>query len=195
MECVRFVSIMQIVTYPHPCLRCKSIEVKPSVEVDKLIETMFAAMYAAKGLGLAANQLGYPWQIIVMNPTHNPVQKNKELVFCNPKIIKTGNRYTTGIEGCLSLPELFRQVTRPSSVYFEAMLPTGEIIKREYAGLLGRCFQHEFDHLQGVLFIDKLVDKQCEGVNDYLSILTGRSSKELLQEQTEQMNKLRGNNA
>lgn len=181
---------MNIVSYPHPALLMKSVEVKPSKQIDDLIVQMFTEMYRSKGIGLAANQLGYPWQVIIMNPTGDATQTNKELVFLNPKIVKYSTRTAEGVEGCLSLPTLYRKVTRPRSIQFEALLPNGKPIKGEYSGNVGRCMQHECDHLQGVLFIDHLDEQNRHGVSEYLNKLMEQSSVELREQQNKDLQTL-----
>lgn len=183
---------MTIVSYPHPALFVKSVEVQPSKQVDELIAQMFSAMYESKGIGLAANQLGYPWQVIVMNPTSDPSLPKKELVLLNPRITKRSARMTEGTEGCLSLPTLYRKVTRPHSVFFEAISQTGKPIKGEYSGVVGRCLQHEWDHLQGILFTDHLNEQESKGVQEYLDGLMLRSSPELRRQQMQELQKFRG---
>lgn len=178
---------MNIVSYPHPALNVVSVEVTPSRQVDDLIAKMFESMYASQGIGLAANQLGYPWQVIVMNITGDPTQSHKELVFLNPKITKRSARTAEGVEGCLSLPRLYRKVVRPHSVFFEATLPSGKPIKGEYSGTVGRCLQHECDHLQGILFTHYLHGQERTGVDLYLDELTKQSSEALREQQEQQM--------
>jgi peptide deformylase len=111
-------------------------------------------MYRAKGVGLAANQVGLPLRIFVVNEASDP-DEGDELVFINP-VLSRPKGTSTREEGCLSLPELYGDVTRPERVYVQAYNLQGELFEAELSGLLGRIVQHETDHLDGVLFIDRL---------------------------------------
>lgn len=148
---------MQIVPYPHPTLRYKS---KPIRRVDadlkKIVSEMFDLMYQAKGVGLAANQVDLPLRIFVANEASDP-DEGEELVFINPVLSKPKGTATRE-EGCLSLPELYGEVTRPDRIHVQAYNLQGELFEGELSGLLGRIVQHETDHLDGVLFIDRLTE-------------------------------------
>lgn len=146
---------MQIVTYPHPALRHKS---KPIRRVDAdlkaMIGRMFELMYEAQGVGLAANQVDLPLRIFVMNEKADP-DEGEEMVFINPVLTKPkGNEVRE--EGCLSLPETYGDVMRPERIQVEAYDLRGELFRAELSGMLGRIVQHETDHLDGVLFTDRL---------------------------------------
>ena len=146
---------MQIVTYPHPTLRHKS---KPIRRVDAdlkaMVREMFALMYEAQGVGLAANQVDLPLRLFVVNEKADP-DKGEELVFINPVLSRPkGNE--TKEEGCLSIPETYGDVMRPEKIQVEAYNLNGELFEGELSGLLGRIVQHETDHLDGVLFPDRM---------------------------------------
>jgi len=146
---------LQIVTYPHPALRHKS---KPIRRVDAdlkaMIGRMFELMYEAQGVGLAANQVDLPLRIFVMNEKADP-DEGEEMVFINPVLTKPkGNEVRE--EGCLSLPETYGDVMRPERIQVEAYDLRGELFRAELSGMLGRIVQHETDHLDGVLFTDRL---------------------------------------
>jgi peptide deformylase len=148
---------MKIVHYPHPALRHK---VKPILSIDKEVRLaagqMLELMYAAKGLGLAGNQVAYPYQLIVINPTPDDPERKNEMVLINPVILEhRGN--IEGEEGCLSFPELFQKVRRFKHVKVQAYNLEGKLIEIvPNTDLCSRLLQHEIDHLAGVLFIDKM---------------------------------------
>ena len=147
---------MEIVKYGHPCLRRKSTpltEISP--ELKATVKRMFALMYEARGIGLAANQVGLPFRFFIVNPTADPEQPDEEMVFINPEIIrKKGN--VEGDEGCLSLPELYGPVPRAEEIVVEAFDLEGQGFEMECSDLMARVVQHENDHLDGVLFIDRM---------------------------------------
>lgn len=147
---------MQIINYPHPTLRHKS---KPLRRVDaalyEMVREMFDLMYEANGIGLAANQVDLPFRLFVVNPEGDPEEKDQEHVFINPVLSKAKGGEEAE-EGCLSLPKLYAPVRRSKTIVVEAFNLSGEKISGELDGLLGRVVQHETDHLDGVLFIDRL---------------------------------------
>ena len=147
---------LKIVQYPHPALRFKA---KPVTSIDKefhlRIGRMFELMYEAKGLGLAANQVAIPHQFLVLNITGDPSQKELEEVFINPVIVERKCTVDDS-EGCLSFPGLYQRVRRAKSVKVQAYNIKGEAVEIEATGLASRAWQHEIDHLNGVLFVDKM---------------------------------------
>lgn len=147
---------MQIVHYPHPSLRWKSSDVtRIDSELRAVVAEMFELMYAAQGIGLAANQVGLPLRLFIMNPSGDPEQKDSEFVFINPEITsRKGSE--VGEEGCLSLPELYGDVRRADSIVVEAFDLDGQSFEMDVDELPARVVQHESDHLDGVLFIDRL---------------------------------------
>ena len=149
---------MQIVTYPHPALRWKS---KPIHTIDAAlkatVQRMFELMYEHDGVGLAANQVALPYRVFVMNPTGDPEQKDAEIVFLNPEIVRR-NGSVEGEEGCLSLPKLYGQVRRAEQIVVEAFDLRGREFQYTLTELPGRVVQHEYDHLDGVLFIDRMTE-------------------------------------
>ena len=146
---------MQIVTYPHPTLRHKSKPIRRvDAELKALVSQMFDLMYQAQGVGLAANQVDLPLRIFVVNEEADPAE-GEEMVFINPVLSKPkGNEEKE--EGCLSLPETYGDVMRPEKIHVEAYNLQGELFQADLSGLLGRIVQHENDHLDGVLFTDRL---------------------------------------
>lgn len=147
---------MKIVHYPHPSLRHTA---RPLTTIDKKVHLavgeMFDLMYGANGLGLAATQVALPFQLLVMNITGDPEQKEAESVFINPVIIERKGSMEDS-EGCLSFPGLFQKVRRAKTVKVEAYNLKGEKVEIVASDLAARAWQHEIDHLNGVLFIDKM---------------------------------------
>ena len=128
---------------------------------------MLELMYEAQGVGLAANQVGLPYQLLVMNPTGDREQKEEEYVFINPVIQKRGGGMKEFEEGCLSFPDLHLTIARPDEITFQAIGPDGRPAVYHWKGFPARVVQHETDHLAGVLYVDlvsaveklKLADK------------------------------------
>lgn len=147
---------MQIVHYPHPALRYKSVDVR---QIDgtlrKVVRRMFELMYEANGIGLAANQVGLPFRFFLVNLAGRPGNDDEELVFINP-IIKKRKGDVVGEEGCLSLPGLFGDVHRANEIVVEAFDLTGQGFSMELDDLPARVVQHESDHLDGILFTDRM---------------------------------------
>lgn len=151
-------SELEIVLYPHPALRWKS---KPVKHVDRPLRAavgrMFELMYEAEGVGLAANQVALPYQLFVLNVTADANQTDQEQVFINPAIVKrTGSQ--EGEEGCLSVPKLYGPVRRAKRVEVVAFDLEGNELHIQAEDLPARAIQHEIDHLQGTLFIDRMTE-------------------------------------
>lgn len=146
---------MRIVHYPHPALRHPAASV---TNIDKRLRRqvgeMFELMYDAKGLGLAAPQVAMPVQLLVMNVEGDPSRKDAERVYVNPVITKRQGTLD-GDEGCLSFPGLYAKVKRAKRITVQAYDLEGKLVTVEAADLEARAWQHEIDHLNGVLFIDK----------------------------------------
>ncbi len=147
---------MQIVEYPHPALRYRS---KPLKKVDAalraIVTEMFELMYQAKGIGLAANQVDLPYRLFIVNLTSDPQQQDQQWVFLNP-VISRRQGMGEAEEGCLSFPGLYAQVARSEKIVVSAYGLDGAEINEELDGMLARVVQHETDHLDGVVFIDRL---------------------------------------
>ncbi len=148
--------MLHIVNYPHPALRYRS---RPVTQIDEdlraTVQQMFSLTYAAKGVGLAANQVALPYRFFVLNITADPEQKDQELVFINPQIVKRHSSIEDE-EGCLSLPGLCSKVRRARKIKVQAFNLQGELFECEAEDLFSRVIQHEADHLDGKLFIDYL---------------------------------------
>ena len=147
---------MKIVHYPHPALRHKS---RPITAIDKQLHLniggMMEAMYGAKGLGLAAPQVALPYQLLVMNITGDPSKPECEEVFLNPQIVERKG-FMEDEEGCLSFPGLYQIVRRSQTIKVQAYNLKGELVEKVVSDLESRAWQHEIDHLNGVLFVDYL---------------------------------------
>lgn len=154
---------MEIINYPHPTLRHKS---KPIRRVDKklraIVAKMFELMYEARGIGLAANQVDLPLQLFIIN-TSGEKGRGEELVFLNPVISNPKGKSETD-EGCLSIPGVEASVNRPSGITVSAYDLSGNSVEFKATGLLARAIQHEFDHLNGVLFIDRISESEKKHV-------------------------------
>jgi peptide deformylase len=137
--------------YGDPILRQKAAPVTAvTPEIDRLIDRMVETMHHEIGVGLAAVQVGIPLRLLVMDEG-----KGQTRAYVNPTIVDRGGE-EVGEEGCLSLPGVFADVSRSAWVVVEARDRAGAPLKRRASGFLARVFQHEIDHLDGVLFIDRL---------------------------------------
>jgi len=148
---------LHIVNYPHPTLRHKSKAIRRvDAELKKIVRQMFELMYEANGLGLAANQVDLPLRMFVVNLESDPAQGD-EMVFINP-VVSMPKGTEEAEEGCLSLPGLYGQVTRPERINVTSYSINGDEFVAELDGLLARVVQHETDHLDGILFTDRLTE-------------------------------------
>jgi peptide deformylase len=147
---------LQIITYPHPTLRRVAKPLKRvDAELRQTIRQMFDLMYEAKGIGLAANQIDLPLRLFIVNLEARP-DAGEELVFINPVISLPRGGSEEAEEGCLSIPGVYGQVVRPKQVRLNAYSLKGEEFAADLSGLFARCCQHELDHLDGVLFPDRM---------------------------------------
>ncbi len=160
-------AVREIVVIEQPVLRRKAKKiVKITAEHRKLIEDMIETMRDAPGVGLAAPQVGVSERLIVIEwadePEHedDPPKKKRLFVVLNPEIVWASEETVQGTEGCLSVPGWVGDVMRHAAVTVRGLNRNGEKIKIEAEGWLARIFQHEIDHLDGVLYIDKLVSKE-----------------------------------
>ncbi|MDC3135933.1 peptide deformylase [Candidatus Pelagibacter sp.] len=149
-------SVKSILTEPNKLLRqvSKSVE-KVTKEEQNLMDDMLETMYAANGIGLAAIQIGVPKRIIVMDISKDTEKKNPRY-FVNPIIKNKNSQKNTYEEGCLSVPNQFAEIDRPSECDVEYLDYYGKKQILHADGLLATCIQHEMDHLEGILFIDYL---------------------------------------
>ncbi len=146
---------LKIVHYPHPSLRHKAV---PLSAIDKrthlVAGAMVALMYEQHGLGLAAPQVGLPFQMFVVNYAGDPEKRDLEGVYINPVILDRKGSVEAE-EGCLSFPKLFQKVRRAKTIKAQAYNLQGQLIDLDLSDLPARLWQHEVDHLHGVLYIDK----------------------------------------
>jgi len=162
--------ILEVVKYGHPALRKKGEHIGTvTTAIKKLVGDMFETMYANKGVGLAAQQVGHALQLTVIDVrgiTDRPstleldgkpanVHDFMPLTLINPEIKPLGEKVTGG-EGCLSFPEIYGEITRQESVDVKALDAKGKPVEFRAGGLLARAIQHEVDHLNGILFIDRM---------------------------------------
>jgi peptide deformylase len=146
-------AVLKLTTFPDKLLKQKTREVFRITDEDRrLVEDMIETMYAEHGVGLAANQVGVSKRIFVASADQ---VRGKELVFFNPRIVRREGAVKE-FEGCLSVPECFEPVRRAKCVWLQGMDLNGESVEFKAEGLLARIFQHETDHLNGFLFIDRL---------------------------------------
>ena len=150
------VELLPILIVPHPVLRAKARRVGPedAEAVRALIPRMFASMYRAPGIGLAAPQVGVGLRLVVIDLMANNV--STPLTLINPEIVAADTELETREEGCLSLPGQYADVTRPARVTVRYHDAEGVRHDIEADGLLAACLQHEIDHLNGVLFVDHI---------------------------------------
>lgn len=144
---------LEIVHYPAPVLRQKARPIEQvNDEIHTIARRMIELMHLAPGVGLAAPQVGLAWRMFVANPTG---EAGDDRVYINPQLESTGERIARE-EGCLSLPNVTVEVARPQSVTIRATNLEGEAFEDSADDLLARIWQHEYDHLDGVLIIDKM---------------------------------------
>ncbi|MDC0945367.1 peptide deformylase [Candidatus Pelagibacter sp.] len=149
-------TVKTILTEPNKLLRQVSEPVESVGDSEKqLMDDMLDTMYAANGIGLAAIQIGVPKRIIVMDISKED-KKKEPRYFVNPVIIKKDSLEATYEEGCLSVPNQFAEINRPSKCEVEYLDYNGEKKILNAEGILATCIQHEMDHLEGILFIDYL---------------------------------------
>ena len=149
-------TVKTILTEPNKILRQVSLPVeKIGKEEQVLMDDMLETMYMAKGIGLAAIQVGVPKRIIVMDIGNRDKEK-EPMYFVNPIIKNKNSEHSTYEEGCLSVPNQFAEVDRPSICEVEFLDYNGKKKILNASGLLATCIQHEMDHLEGILFIDYL---------------------------------------
>ena len=147
---------LSIVHHPHPALRRKCREIKKiDAELRDMVQQMFQLMYQARGVGLAANQCGLPYRLFVINPEGDPDCPDSEMVFINPRITRKRGG-ADGEEGCLSLPELYATVPRAAQIVVDAFDLSGQPFEVELEDFPARVVQHEFDHLEGLMFTDRI---------------------------------------
>jgi len=186
--------ILEIVKYGNPVLRQKGAKIEAiTAEIKKLIASMFETMEANHGVGLAAQQIGRALQLTVVDVrgVHKDRPSTLELdgvpadvlefmplVLINP-VVRPVAEPASGSEGCLSFPEIFGEISRPESVEVTAMNEKGKTISFRCGGLLARAVQHETDHLNGILFIDRMEKTVKAEIQSELDELQAKTKAEL----------------
>lgn len=149
-------ALRNILTYPHPVLRQEASPVQTfDAELENLLADMAETMYHAPGVGLAANQIGIPLQVVVIDITPAGEEK-KPIELINPQVVPLDEECDLNEEGCLSIVDLCAKVRRFRKVGVTARNRRGETMEFEAEGFLARVIQHEVDHLRGKLFLDHL---------------------------------------
>ena len=168
-------AVLEIVKFPDPGLRLKAKTVQTfDKSLQKLIDDMFETLRAAPGVGLAAPQIGQSLRLVVVEYADEEQEnaKPKKYVLINPEIVKTSHETVMATEACLSLPNLAGDVERHESITVKAKNRYGKPMKITVRGWLARIFQHEIDHLNGVLYIDRatnmydLTDEEMAEIKD-----------------------------
>lgn len=153
---------LRVLKYPHPSLRNENSvitqEELDSGEIKKIAKEMFMVMYATQGVGLAAPQVGINKRLMVYNQSGDKTKWLNEVVMVNPKIIQFSEAKDVENEGCLSFPDMRGDVERPKWIKVEAQKLNGKKMKKKFKGWEARIFQHEYDHLDGVLYPDRLTE-------------------------------------
>jgi len=159
-------AIRQILTEPNKILRQKSLKVDVvNEEIQKLMDDMLETMYAAPGIGLAAIQVGVPKRVIVLDIARKEEPK-KPMYFINPEIInETGDDFVYP-EGCLSIPNISENIVRKEKLKIKFLDENLESQKMKCSGIIARVIQHEYDHLNGILYTSRLADKKAFGYSE-----------------------------
>jgi peptide deformylase len=149
-------NLLPILIAPNQILKTRALPVKPADAdlVRDLIPRMFATMYKAPGIGLAAPQVSRSLRLIVIDLVPNDKKQPHSLI--NPEIVAISEERATREEGCLSLPGQYADITRPAKIKVRYLDETGAKREMQADGLLAACLQHEIDHLDGILFVDHL---------------------------------------
>ncbi len=147
--------ILPILRYGAPELRTVSKPIDHfGEELEKIVKNMFDTMYSSPGIGLAAAQIGLNVRLAVIDLSVGE-DPNQRIVICNPEVVSTEGEQRND-EGCLSIPDFSEMVSRPLKMVVRGVNLSGEEIRIEAEGLLARCFSHEIDHLNGILFVDRI---------------------------------------
>ena len=173
-------TVKTILTEPNKILRQISLTIKKVEKEEQiLMDDMLETMYDAKGIGLAAIQIGIPKRIIVMD-IYKDNEKNNPMYIVNPIIKNRNLNLSKYLEGCLSLPDQFAEVDRPSTCEVEYLDYNGNKKILKANGLLSTCIQHEMDHLEGILFIDHLSNLKKSMIIKKLSKIKNKEDRVVL---------------
>ena len=170
-------ALKEIVTFPDPILRLKAKPVKKfDKELQTLVDDMFETMLNEPGVGLAAPQIGESIRLVVIEYKEEPEDENapepkpKRYVLVNPEIVEKSEEMVEGIEGCLSVPGLIGKVDRHEKITVKALTRHGKPQKVKAEGWMARIIQHEMDHLDGILYIDRaseIYEPVSEGAEEF----------------------------
>lgn len=165
----------RVLKYPHPALRASNALVTDEEMADgsilKIAKQMLLVMYAAEGVGLAAPQVGVNKRLMVYNDTGDAKNWLSETILVNPTIVEFSESTDVQQEGCLSFPDMNGDVMRSKWIKVEALSTKGKKLKKKYKGWEARVFQHEYDHLEGTVYIDRLDDENRAEVQPVLDKL------------------------
>eukprot|EP00471_Norrisiella_sphaerica_P005238 CAMPEP_0184489672 /NCGR_PEP_ID=MMETSP0113_2-20130426/16080_1 /TAXON_ID=91329 /ORGANISM="Norrisiella sphaerica, Strain BC52" /LENGTH=225 /DNA_ID=CAMNT_0026873227 /DNA_START=302 /DNA_END=979 /DNA_ORIENTATION=- len=157
---------LAVVKYPDPRLRAENQNISQFGQpLQELANEMFEVMYEDDGCGLAAPQVGVNYRLMVFNPTGDRKKPESQMVLANPTIVSLGEEEDWFREGCLSFPGIRGRVERPTKVRIQAQDVDGKDVDFELEGFTARVFQHEYDHLQGTLFHDRMPDTEIAEVH------------------------------
>ena len=146
-----------VVLFPDPVLRKETEEITAfDDELKGVVEGMFERMFESQGVGLAAPQVGLSMRLFVLNDEGDRDKPERNLALINPTIKSFGGKKTCHEEGCLSLPGVHADITRPERCVVHHFDVDGNEVEKEYDGFVARIIQHEYDHLQGVLLVDRM---------------------------------------
>lgn len=150
-------ALREIRIFGDPVLRDRAQEVEAfGPDLEELVRDMFETMYHASGIGLAAPQIGLSVRVMVLDVPESEEEEGGRLALVNPRIVEVSSRKERAPEGCLSIPGLEEIVERAAAVVVEGSDPGGELVRVDATGLVSRALQHEIDHLDGVLFLDRV---------------------------------------
>ena len=167
-------SILSIVKYGDPILRKKVEDITDFTSLPDMIEKMFNTMHEEDGIGLAANQVGWSLNLLVLDTSNLEGEEDGEpYILINSKIIKTEGEIVFE-EGCLSVPDIRADINRPETITLQYQDLNQNFHENTFTGLVSRVIQHEFDHLQGKLFIDYLPPAKKILINKQLLEITKR---------------------
>lgn len=173
--------IVPIVIYGAPVLRQSAFDLHEEDLPKEIAENLFDTLKRAEGIGLAAPQIGLSKRIFIIDTTplaeENVQLKSLEKVYINPRILHADEELSTFNEGCLSIPGIFRELYRPERIHVTYQTLAFETVEEELNGLEARIFQHEYDHLDGILFVDRLSGLQKRLIQGKLNKLNKLKKK------------------
>ena len=171
-------AILKMATYGNPILRAKAPEVTELTdEILKVIVDLEDTLSRQRGIGLAAPQVGISKRIFVVDLS--PSKQDIKVALINPEIIYRSAEMSENEEGCLSVPEVWGNVLRPDEIKIKGMLPNGRTVTIRAEGIYARALQHEFDHIEGILFIDYFSPGEIEQNREHLDTILDHNRKKL----------------